>query len=46
MVMQIKDQRITNIKQKYVPKFEPIMFAVEEALGSATATGTSSGCRH
>ncbi len=24
--MQIKDQRITNIKQKFGQKFEPIMF--------------------
>ena len=29
VVMQIKDQRITNIKQKFGPKFEPIMFTVE-----------------
>ena len=25
VVMQVKDQRITNIKQKYGPEFEPIM---------------------
>lgn len=36
VVMQIKDQRITNIKQKYGPKFEPIMFAVEEAPGTGS----------
>jgi hypothetical protein len=30
VVMQIKDQRITNIKQKFAPKFEPIMFTVAE----------------
>jgi hypothetical protein len=29
MVMQVKDQRITNVKQKFGPKFEPIMFAIE-----------------
>src|SRR5215218_5780879 len=29
VVMQIKDQRITNVKQKFGPKFEPIKFAVE-----------------
>jgi len=29
VVMQIKDQRITNIKQKSGPKFQPIMFTVE-----------------
>jgi hypothetical protein len=31
VVMQIKDQRITNVKQKFGPKFEPIIFTVEEA---------------
>ena len=36
VVMQIKDQRITNIKQKYGPKFEPIMFTVEEAPGTGS----------
>ena len=36
--MQVKDQRITRIKQKYGPKFEPIMFTVEEA----PATGSIS----
>jgi hypothetical protein len=40
--MHIKDQRIANIKQKYGPKFKPIMFAVEAAhpegvVGSATS---------
>jgi hypothetical protein len=40
--MQIKDQRVTNIKQKYGPKFEPITFTVEEAPGTARYTG---GCR-
>jgi hypothetical protein len=30
VVMQIKDQRITNIKQKFAPRFEPIMFTVAE----------------
>jgi hypothetical protein len=30
VVMQIKDQHITKIKQKFGPKFEPIMFTVEE----------------
>jgi hypothetical protein len=34
--MQIKDQRITNIKQKFGQKFEPIMFTVEEALGTGS----------
>jgi hypothetical protein len=29
VVMQVKDQRITNVKQKFGPRFEPIMFAVE-----------------
>jgi AAA domain len=33
VVIQIKDQRITNIKQKFGHKFDPIMFAVEEAPG-------------
>ncbi len=36
VVMQIKDQRITNIKQKFGPKFEPIMFTVEEAPGTGS----------
>jgi hypothetical protein len=36
VVMQIKGQRITNIKQKYGPKFEPIMFTVEEAPGAGS----------
>ena len=36
VVMQINDQRITNIKQKYGPKFEPIMFTVEEAPGTGS----------
>jgi hypothetical protein len=36
VVMQIKDQRITNIKQKCGPKFEPIMFTVEEAPGAGS----------
>ena len=36
VVMQVKDQRITNIKQKYGPKFEPIMFTVEEAPGAGS----------
>ena len=27
--MQVKDQRITNVKQKFGLKFEPITFAVE-----------------
>jgi hypothetical protein len=34
--MQIKDQRVTNIKQKYGPKFEPITFTVEEAHGTGS----------
>jgi DNA-binding MarR family transcriptional regulator len=34
--VQIKDQRITNIKQKYGPKFEPIMFTVKEAPGTGS----------
>ena len=34
--MQIKDQRITNIKQKFGPKFEPIMFTVDEAPGAGS----------
>jgi hypothetical protein len=34
--MQIKDQRIINIKQKYGQKFEPIMFTVEEAPGTGS----------
>jgi hypothetical protein len=29
VVMQVKDQRLTNIKQKSGPKFQPIMFTVE-----------------
>jgi hypothetical protein len=29
VVIQIKDQRITSVKQKYAPKFEPITFAIE-----------------
>jgi hypothetical protein len=29
VVMQVKGQRITNVKQKFGPKFEPIMFAIE-----------------
>jgi hypothetical protein len=33
VVRQIKDQRITNIKQKFGPKFQPIMFAVEPSRG-------------
>ena len=42
VVMQIKDLRITNIKQNYGPRFEPIIFTVEEAPG----TGSNSyGCR-
>ena len=36
VVMQVKDQRITNVKQKYGPKFEPIMFTVEEAPGTGS----------
>jgi hypothetical protein len=36
VVMQIKDHRITNIKQKYGQKFEPIMFTVDEALGTGS----------
>ena len=36
VVMQIKDQRITNIKQKFGQKFEPIMFTVEEAPGTGS----------
>jgi hypothetical protein len=37
--MQIKDQRVTNIKQKYGPKFEPITFTVEEAPGTGSIYG-------
>jgi hypothetical protein len=40
--MQIKDQRITNIKQKYGPKLEPIMFTVEEAPGTGSIYARSS----
>jgi hypothetical protein len=36
VVMQIKDQRITNIKQKCGRKFEPIMFTVEEVPGAGS----------
>ena len=34
--MQVKDQRITNVTQKFGPKFEPIMFTVEEAPGTGS----------
>ena len=40
--MQVKDQRITNIKQKYGPEFEPIMFAVKEAPGTGSIFARSS----
>ena len=36
VVMQIKDHRITNVKQKFGPKFEPIMFIVDEAPGTGS----------
>jgi hypothetical protein len=36
VVMQIKDHRITNIKQKFGQKFEPIMFTVDEAPGTGS----------
>jgi AAA domain len=36
VVMQIKDQRITNVKQKFGPKFQPIKFTVEEAPGTGS----------
>ncbi|MFZ1118144.1 MAG: hypothetical protein WAN44_20205 [Propionibacteriaceae bacterium] len=36
VVMQIKDLRITNIKQNYGPRFEPIIFTVEEAPGTGS----------
>jgi hypothetical protein len=36
VVTQIKDQRITNIKQKFGQKFEPIKFTVEEAPGTGS----------
>jgi len=36
VVMQIKDQRITNVKQKFGLKFEPIMFAVEPVAGAGS----------
>ena len=36
VVMQIKDHRITNVKQKFGQKFQPIMFTVEEAPGTGS----------
>jgi hypothetical protein len=36
VVIQIKDHRITNIKQKYGQKFEPIKFTVEDVRGTGS----------
>jgi len=34
--MQIKDHCITNVKQKFGQRFEPIMFAVEPVAGTGS----------
>jgi len=34
--MQVKDQRITNVKQIFGQKFQPIMFTVDEAPGTGS----------
>jgi hypothetical protein len=36
VVMQVKDQRITNVKQIFGQKFQPIMFTVDEAPGTGS----------